>query len=356
MRVVITAPSLDPMTNVSGISSLTRLIIDCNKFNSYTHIEVGRKDNEIRNAWWLIRIIGLYIKWTRMLLGSRDTFIHFNLALNTPSIVRDSPMIVASRLCGKRMIIHLHGGEVLTRARLPLWLKCLLQLTLSGRNPKIVLSSQEKELLNRRLTAGNVVVLPNCISLESAKTFQRTHPTNEGLVILFMGRICRHKGLEFVFDALKDMQDRGKRFTFVMAGRGPDETSYIPRFRELLGPQFQFKGVVTGDHQRDLLKQCNIFLLPSLFEGLPMALLESMSYGVVPVTTNVGSIGTVVRDGNNGLIIPKRSTEGIVAALERLGKDRALLESLSQNARHCMFDNFGADLYIQKLNDLYQYE
>ena len=121
-----------------------------------------------------------------------------------------------------------------------------------------------------------------------------------------------------------------------------------------LGEQFIYDGVVFGKSKDDFLKQLDIFMLPSYFEGLPMSLLECMSFGVVPITTNVGSIGEVVYNNKNGVFIQKQNTTDIVEQFIRFNDNRRLLQTLSQTAKSTIFKMFSPSIYINNLNHLYQ--
>lgn len=94
--------------------------------------------------------------------------------------------------------------------------------------------------------------------------------------------------------------------------------------------------------------------MPTYFEGLPMSLLECMSYGIVPVITPVGSIPEVVVDGNNGLFIKVKDTDSIVDAISKINSDRNVLNKLSVNARETIFSKFSPQQYISQLNHIYQ--
>jgi glycosyltransferase involved in cell wall biosynthesis len=84
-----------------------------------------------------------------------------------------------------------------------------------------------------------------------------------------------------------------------------------------------------------------------------MALLECMSYGIAPVVTAVGSMGQIIIDHQNGLIVQKDNPESIAQALELLHNDRVLLKTMSINARSYIYDNFKPESYIAKLNSIY---
>ena len=84
-----------------------------------------------------------------------------------------------------------------------------------------------------------------------------------------------------------------------------------------------------------------------------MSLLETMSYGAVPVVTKVGSIPTVVKDGENGLFVKAKNVDSICDALKKLDDDRSLLAKMSVEARRTIQENFSAAKYVERLNAIY---
>lgn len=355
MKIIITSPSLDKNQNVSGIASITEFIINNNTDQTYVHFESGKRDMDKRNLHWLLRILKSYQKWFRLLLKEKNALVHFNMPLSTAAIIRDAPLIIITRLCSTRMIIHLHGGEFLMHQEMPLWMKLILKICFSGNNPKITLSETEEQILKSRLGIENVVALPNCVDLHDASIFLRDYDRQGKLQILFLGRICEQKGIRYIYQALRLLREKGQKFNFVMAGKGEEEEIYITKFQELLGGDFKFTGVVSGQTKAKLLMESDIFLLPSFFEGLPMALLESMSFGVVPIATDVGSIKYLIKNGKTGILIKKNSSEDIVAAVEELSANSLYMQSLSQNAKDFIFKNYKPELYISRLNQIYNY-
>ena len=84
-----------------------------------------------------------------------------------------------------------------------------------------------------------------------------------------------------------------------------------------------------------------------------MSLLETMSYGVTPVVTPVGSIPQVVKDGVNGLFITDHDNDSIVLTIKRLNEHRSLLRKLGNAARETIFNQFCPERYVEKLNSIY---
>lgn len=356
MRVVITAPSLDTAENVSGIASIVLVIIRNDRKNEYVHFQVGRPDAEHRGSVWLLNLARMYLKWAKVVLLPPRGVIHFNVALNRLSLIRDTPMILAARAARCRIVVHVHGGRLFAQLPGTAWLRWVVQRVLTSTRPTIVLSAREAALFQKVSPRAAIMVLPNCVDLDDAQEFTREWAIPGPLTILFMGRIEPAKGLDVICGALEILRERSCRVRFVLAGTGPDEERYKSWCRDLLGPDFTFAGVVSGGAKVALLRSSDVFLLPSLFEGLPMALLESMAYGLVPITTDVGSMGDVIADGQNGILLGERPAEEIATAIQRLSSEPALRERLGVNARRFVFEHHDPVSYVARLNEIYVYE
>lgn len=319
----------------------------------YQHFELGRKDNEKRNLWWFLGLIKTTFKWMFVVCSKKISIVHFNFALSKASIIRDAPLVLFARLINKKIIIHLHGGDYLIKEKAPGWMKFVLQKIFSGNAPVIVLSPVEQQALTKNYTVNNVKVLPNCVDLKEAKSFNRTYTPQKKLNLLFIGRISIHKGIQYIYQALVLLKNKAVPFKFYMAGTGQEEKEYVEKFSALLPGDFEFKGVVSGLAKTELYKNSDVFILPSLFEGLPMSLLESMSFGLVPLVTDVGSIKFVVKTGENGIMLNQNPAADIAAAVENFVNDTTFLQQLSKNAGDFIFKNYDPDNYIASLNSIY---
>ena len=351
--ILITAPSLDTKHNVSGISSITSFIISNNSNTAYTHFELGRKDDEKRNLVWVFRMINTTIRWMFIVASKKTTLIHFNFALSKASILRDAPLVLFAKLIRKKIIIHIHGGDYLANKKAPGWMKFILKRVFSKRSPVIVLSTVEQQIISEQYKTSNVHVLPNCVDLNEAKAFHRVYNTAAMPNLLFIGRISTSKGIEYIYQALKELKSKQVAFKFYMAGAGPDENEYVEKFSQLLGSGFEFKGVVSGLTKTNLFKSCDVFLLPSLFEGLPMSLLEAMSFGLVPVVTPVGSMKHVIKTGYNGVLLNENPAVEIAAAIEGFAATKESIKTLSGNAADYIFKNYDPAKYIISLQKVY---
>lgn len=85
-----------------------------------------------------------------------------------------------------------------------------------------------------------------------------------------------------------------------------------------------------------------------------MSLLEAMSYGEVPIVTDVGSINTVIDDKINGLFVQVKDTQSIVEAVTTLQQNPDYQRRLSENAKQTIFEKYNPTVYIRHLNEIYR--
>lgn len=352
-NIIIISPSLDPKQNVSGISSVTQFIIQNNKDVNYIHFELGKKDNERGGIYRIGSILKCLFLWWKTLSKYPQAIIHYNFPLSKASILRDPLFIGIARIRKRKMTIHLHGGNFLTAPRIPFYLNVLLKKVLALPVPFIVLSELEKKLIQERFNCADINVLPNCVDLKVAEDFEREPNVHNPLTIGYLGRIAETKGMDYLLEACIQMKKTGIPFFLKIAGKEEVKDKYIPTFQKELGDHFIYEGVVFGESKNNFLKSLDVFILPSFFEGLPMSLIECMSFGVVPVTTHVGSIGEIINDGDNGLFINIKDSQSIIQQIDRLERDRMLLSKLSNHSKEYIFRSFNPIIYIDKLNKIY---
>lgn len=353
MQAIITSPSLDPTQNVSGVSSVTQFIIDNNGVVEYVHFELGRKDKE-KGGWRrILAILEKLKEWRKVLKQYPDAIIHYNFPLSAPSILRDPLFMLEARRRKRKMVIHVHGGVFLTSPSTPWLLERIMRWVFQGKEPIIVLSESEKDALQSRFKCRNVSVLPNCIDLSEASKFKRQVPTST-IELGYLGRIAETKGMTELLEACKELKRQEMPFRLHIAGKEEIEGQYLSAFEETLGDNFVYEGVVSGESKTAFLKKIDTFVLPSYFEGLPMSLLEAMSFGSVPITTMVGSIPSIIEDDQNGIAITAHSASDIVQAIKFLVADIANRQALSCMAQQTIFCRFSPKEYTATLIGLYQ--
>ena len=352
-KILIVAPSLDVKTNVSGMSAVASFIVANNRACQYEHFLQGKSDGEKGPHNRVLRVLKNYGTWKQKLKSMDDsTVIHFNFSTDTPGILRDYFFLRTAYQQDKKMIVHLHGGLYLFQEKKPFVIRWMLSGIFRMDVPFIALSEKEKRQLENKYGVKQVVVLPNCVDLSEAAADTTKNYTGR-LDLLYMGRIEPDKGMDYLYEAMAAWKETADDLCLHFAGIEQGGGGYVEKFRQLLGCRFVYEGVVSGHRKTELLRQCQVFLLPSFYEGLPMSLLECMSFGQVPVVTDVGSICEYVTDRVNGLVVKVKDADSITEAVKLLLHDRLLLEKMSGAARQTVFERLRSEDYISKLNHLY---
>jgi glycosyltransferase involved in cell wall biosynthesis len=197
---------------------------------------------------------------------------------------------------------------------------------------------------------SKIFVLPNPVAMP-AQVPART--SNGKVRAVYLGLISRPKGTFDLVEAVARLPHAiRERLHLVIAGNG--ETQAVREMVDKLGLArcIEVRGWQDAEQRDALLAQSEIFLLPSHWEGLPMAMLEAMAWGLAPICTPVGSIGEVIQSGHNGLLVNARETAALAAALQRLIEDPDTRARIAVRARQSV-ESFAVDRYVARLAAIY---
>jgi glycosyltransferase involved in cell wall biosynthesis len=151
--------------------------------------------------------------------------------------------------------------------------------------------------------------------------------------LVAMGNFYPQKGFDLLLKALARLKDRHPAWTLTILGEGPLRTQ-IESLRDALGlnGRVHLPGRVKNPHH--VLKQADLFVLSSRWEGWPMALAEAMSCGL-PVIAADCRMGPreIVRDGVDGVLVPPEDVEALAAAMDKLMSDESTRKRLASRAR-----------------------
>lgn len=169
----------------------------------------------------------------------------------------------------------------------------------------------------------------------------------------YIGRLSVEKGVDNILKALAILKNEGILVKVMIIGDGPkrgdlEEMASRLNIAELV--------LFLGFRQEPAayLEAMDLFILPSLTEGTPMALLEAMSAGVPIIASSVGGIPDIVKDGEHGLLIRSGDFAGLSKAVKRLLREPELRNLLACNASSLIERNYGMGQWIQRLDSIYQ--
>ena len=223
------------------------------------------------------------------------------------------PLVFQGRVLGR-------PGGVERRFR---WLKAPLQIVLGSLTASVadlVLapSAATAEEIRRDYKVERPGVLPNVTGgLESGPVVEEA---GEGAYFLFVGRLRIRKGVEVLLEAMKELPD----VRLLIAGDGEHRASLERRASELeLGSAVRFLGRCDASRVRGLLRRARALVVPSIYEGMPLVVLEAMEAGVPVIASAVSGIPEVVEDGGTGWLVPPEEPGDLAAALAAAWTDPA---------------------------------
>ncbi len=172
-------------------------------------------------------------------------------------------------------------------------------------------------------------------------------------VIGAIGRLAPQKGLHFLLQAAPTVLEDDPNTLFVFVGDGPERNALEAEARRLrIQDSVCFLGV--REDIPELLSAMDIVAMPSLSEGLPMALLEAMASRKAVVATRVGANSKVIQERVNGIMLSPGDVSGLAAALRELLKSGKLRRRLGENARRTIEDRFSAASMARQYLEVYR--
>ena len=167
----------------------------------------------------------------------------------------------------------------------------------------------------------NYYIIPN--GCEKANGFELSRPVGKIINIIFVGRIViPHKGLDVLVDSIRILKEKGVNDIFI-SFYGSEKELDVAEFKNLIkgmGDITLFKGGVYGKDKADLYCNSDLFILTSRYEGMPMGLLEALSYGIPCIVTPGTNMSEEVKNAGAGYVA-SFNAESIAETIEFASKD-----------------------------------
>ena len=291
-----------------------------------------------------------YLKLLSMLLGRRVAFVHSHMAMRG-SFWRKRAFNATARWFGVPVIAHLHGSEFKDFYRalpIPRQRQVVQEFERCAR--VLVLSDSWAEFVRGIAPRAHVQVLPNYVSLPSSPG---TGGNPRSVTGLFLGLVGQRKGVFDLLPALAKAIEQVPPLILRVGGNGEVEKARALADALGLADHVAFPGWLSGEAKRLALAAADFYVLPSHNEGLPMSLLEAMSFGLPVIATRVGGIPELVRDGVDGLLVAPGDVEALAMAMIRLARDADLRQQMGRAARERVASNYSDTVVLPQLEALY---
>jgi len=286
--------------------------------------------------------------------------------------------------CMKPLVVHVHGTtagsmslrdptlryEASAGDRVRKYLSTIRERIVWGRADRAVAVSQSiADELHQHYGVSRkaLSVVHNGVDARLFTPAQRSRAKEQlGLghknVVLFVGRLSPVKGVHYLLQAAPGVVDAFENVVFLIVGgplyHGKEAVAYLEWLRRLssarsLKKHVRFLGPVSHTKLPLLYSSADIFVMPSIYEGLPKALLEAMACEAPVVATKTGGVPEVLADNVNGLLVEPGNPKELSDSMVKLLSDRATARQFGVNGRQCVHRKFTWEMTAKKLREIY---
>ena len=297
------------------------------------------------------KALSAYLKFIYTALFWKPNLVHVHSSFGG-SFYRKALIIEIASLSKIPVVNHVHGADFDEFYRKKsqkkkktiekIYNKCIRTISLS---------EEWKKNLAEIVPEQTIRVVENYGILQEDLIKEKlTKPNNK--LILFLGFICERKGCFDIPAIVDQVCSKIPDARFILGGSGE-----IEKVKQKLSAKYkdnvEFPGWIRNEQKRQYLREADIFLLPSYNEGMPMAILDAMGCGLPIVSTDVGGIPKIVRQGINGYLYkPGDSKSMACAIIEYLTDDEKRLKA-GQESVDIIRESYSLQQNIDKLERVY---
>lgn len=304
----------------------------------------------------LFKGISGYIQFIKVLLTNKPDIVHIHSSFG-PSFYRKMPFIYMASWAKIPIVNHIHGAdfdefyvnasESKKKKIKKIYEKCSVL---------IALSEEWKERLSQIVSPSKISIIENYSILHEDAVKQRLERKCNNTV-LFLGELGRRKGCYDIPEVIRKVKEDIPDVKFVLAGAGSEaDEKAIKKLidRENVSDNVEFPGWVRGDTKDKLLREADVFFLPSYNEGMPMSVLDAMGYGLPVVSTNVGGIPKIVHDGENGYCCKAGDVDVMSKSIVNLLIDKSQREKAAEKSISIVNAKYSLEAHISCMEDVYE--
>ncbi len=339
-----------PMTVQGGITSVVNEYVKggLQQRVSLTTISMLR-DGPLRLKLWVFAK-ALFPYW-RAVTRTEDPLIHIHVSQDG-SFARKLILFTLARLARRRTLVHLHGSQFEAFMHRHWIITRLVRYVFDNATAVAVLSNVWRHKIAAFSKNPTIFTLYNPMAVAPT----RSGSADGSTTVLFLGKLGTRKGTYDILASLEAAHQtyRDKGVRFVLAGNGDvDEVRKIVSdngWEDLV----EVPGWVSGDDKKRHLENCDILILPSYNEQMPMSVLEGMSYGYPIVSTTVAGIPEMVEHERNGILFEPGDVESFTAAVLRLADDGELRTRMGRESQALVDEKFETQVILDQLMEVYR--
>lgn len=267
--------------------------------------------------------------------------------------------LILSKLLGLPLVSTCHGF-IFNDRRLRMYIGLNVFLLRYCATVIAVSATMKQDLVTKGVRASKIRVVTNAVCSVtggSNRVSRREVRSREGFedsdfVFGYVGRLSEEKGLDHLMRAACSLSAEKRTARLLIVGDGPRRETLEQFVRDhRLDDRVAFVGFQSDTS--DWYSAMDAFVLPSLTEGTPMALLEAMAHGLPVIATSVGGVPAVLTNGEDGLLVPPADADRLSMAMKQILADCTLRETLSSGALRTVRDRYNVEAWTGKVREVY---
>ena len=309
-----------------------------------SYVESYRDGSKLQK---LLKALYGYAWFIKVLYGNKPDIVHIHSSFG-PSFWRKIPFVYMAFWAKIPIVNHVHGAEFE-----PFYeyasdrKKRIIKKVYSKCTAFIALSEEWQAKLELIVPGNKITVIENYCFIPEKISFKKKQ-------ILFLGEIGERKGCFDIPSIYDEVLKKQKNVPLLIGGAGESEKMKKLFKERQIEDTVSFLGWVRGKEKDRLLMESGIFLFPSYHEGMPMALLEEMAYGLAVVSTNAGGIPKLIDNGTGGYICEPGDIHGIAEKIIDLLENDEKRAEFGAAARKKAEMCYGFEKHAGRLCELYE--
>ena len=334
-----------------GISTLLKSYLNSDLNGKYYIICIITHVDGIKTRKFIQAIFGL-IKFLACLIVWHVDIVHIHGSGDVVSLKRKYIYFKLASLFKLKLIYHFHGAYYfyLISKNSTFWRNRIIEM-FEAVDVVICLSNSWKNEIKKNAPHANIVVIPNSVKLPllTSKVYN-----SEIIAILYLGLICERKGIFDLIKVFMRLIKDGNNIVLNIGGNG-NITELSSAMNGLgIKEHVNYLGWVSEAERDHLFKNTDIYVLPSYSEGMPMSVLEAMSYSIPVISTHVGGIPELIEDGETGILVNPGDLDMLYEKMNDLIHNEIYRKKLGENGRLKIEKYHSIADHIQRIDHIYE--
>lgn len=311
-----------------------------------------------------------FIRYKCEIIFYQPNIIYLPLAQNRLGFLRDSFFILIGKFFGKKICVHFHGGNFdLFYQQQKIFFQRYIRYVLKKIDRLILLAEKFKKQFNQFIDESKMSVLYNCLPEMQIDFHERTNSVKDKIRVLFIGYLSKAKGaLDLVYSIPKVLAVYKNPIEFILCGQPVDIErnitfisephlgySKIKKFIEENNLQAHVRIFtnLTSEQKEKFFWESDIFVFPTYSEGCGLVVLEAMAYGLTIITTRVGALEEMLKEGENCFFVKPGDCEELAEKILFLANNEELRKKFGENNKKLIGERYNKNIFVKNLMDIW---